>query len=256
MEEQNFKYQEPVEIQSVSSEVMSKTFMAKVFSWMSLGLIVTGLLSYLFGTVPNLMDMLTSSVQAIGSDGNMHTHLVNKPLAYVAMLAPFGLIMLMGFGAKRLSYPAMIGVFVLFSAILGISLSTIFLIYTSTSIFSIFFVTAAMFGAMAFLGYTTSTDLTKLGSILLMLLFGVIIASLVNFFLHSASFQYMISWLCVGIFTGLTAYDVQKIKKIGAEMSGDNATVGKASIFGALSLYLDFINLFLSLLMIFGNRRN
>ena len=243
METNNFdSYQTPTEIQSVSAEVMSKTFMAKVFTWMCTGLMVTGLLAYLFGNIPNLKEMLYTPTGLTG-------------LAYFVMFAPFGLVLLINFAVNKLSYPAMVGVFLLFSAMLGMSLSSIFIVYTSTSIFSIFFITAAMFGGMAVLGYTTSTDLTRLGSMLYMLLFGVIIASVVNMFIGSSSFNYMISFICVAIFTGLTAYDVQKIKQIGANMSGDNATVGKSSIFGALSLYLDFINLFLALLRIFGNRR-
>lgn len=113
-----------------------------------------------------------------------------------------------------------------------------------------------MFGLMAVLGYTTKTDLTKFGSLLMMLLLGVIIASVVNMFMHSSGMQYIISFACVAIFTGLTAYDVQKMKNIGAQVgSNGDATVGKMAVYGALSLYLDFINLFLALLRIFGNRK-
>lgn len=243
METQNFNsFQNPAEIQTVSAEVMAKTFMAKVFTWMSVGLVVTGFMAYLFGNIPNLISQL-------------YTPTGLTPLAWIVMFAPFGLVLLINFGVNKMSYPVMVGVFVLFAAMLGMSLSSIFIVYTASSIVSIFFITAGMFGAMALLGYTTHTDLTKLGSLLYMLLIGVIIASFVNFFLHSESFNYMLSFVCVGIFTGLTAYDVQKIKRIGSEMSGDDTVVGKASIFGALSLYLDFINLFLALLRIFGSRK-
>lgn len=246
MENQNFNYQEPVEIQTVSSEVMSKTFTAKVFSWMFVGLLVTGLVSYIFAATPSLIGSLLTQT-ATGTS--------MSPLGWIVMLAPLGLVLLMGAGINRLSYPAMVGVFFLFSALMGMSLSFIFLAYTMSSIFTVFLIAAAMFGIMAAVGYTTSTDLTKFGSLMFMLLIGIIIASLVNIFMHSSSFSYMISFLCVAVFTGLTAYDVQKIKRIGAQINEDGSTTGKLAISAALSIYLDFINLFLALLRIFGNRR-
>lgn len=243
METQNFNsFQDPIDVQNVSSEVMSKTFTAKVFSWMFVGLGVTAIVSYLFASLPNLRGMLFTATGA-------------SPLFYIALFAPLGLVLLMGMAMQRLSYPAMIGVFLLYSGLMGMSLSTIFLVYQLGSIFSVFLITAGMFGAMALVGYTTHTDLTKFGSLLIMLLIGVIIASLVNMFMHSQSFDYMISFLCVAIFTGLTAYDVQKIKRIGGQINADGSTTGKMAIWGALSLYLDFVNLFLALLRIFGRRR-
>lgn len=242
METQNFNFQDPIEVQNVKTEITSKTFTAKVFSWMFLGLGVTGLVSYVFAATPSLI-------------GSLLTPTGMSPLGWIVMLAPIGLVLLMGAGINRLSYSAMIGVFFLFSALMGMSLSFIFLAYTMNSIFTVFLIAAAMFGAMALVGYTTSTDLTKFGSLMFMLLIGIIIASVVNMFMHSASFNYMISFLCVAVFTGLTAYDVQKIKRIGAQINTDGATAGKLSISAALSIYLDFINLFLSLLRIFGNRR-
>ena len=237
----NYRYQEPMEVQNVSSEVMSKTFTAKVFSWMFAGLLITGLVSYIFAATPNLI-------------GSLYTPTGMSALGWIVLLAPLGLVLLMGAGVNRLSYPAMVGVFFLFSALMGMSLS-IFLIYTAASIFTVFLISAAMFGVMALVGYTTHTDLTKFGSLMFMLLVGIIIASIVNIFMHSASFSYMISFLCVAVFTGLTAYDVQKIKRIGAQINADGSTTGKLAISAALSIYLDFINLFLALLRIFGNRR-
>jgi FtsH-binding integral membrane protein len=156
---------------------------------------------------------------------------------------------------EKLSYPAMVGVFLLYAALMGMSLSFIFLVYTMGSIFTVFLIAGAMFGVMALVGYTTSTDLTKFGSLMMMLLVGVIIASIVNIFMHSESLSYMMSFLCVAIFTGLTAYDVQKIKRIGAQINADGSTTGKLAIWAALSIYLDFVNLFLALLRIFGRRR-
>lgn len=242
MENQNFNYQEPVEIQTVSSEIMSKTFTARVFSWMFLGLLVTGLVSYIFAATPSLI-------------GALITPTGMSALGYVIMFAPLGLVLLMGAAMSKLSYPAMVGVFLLYAALMGMSLSFIFLAYTMSSIFTVFLIAAGMFGIMAFVGYTTHTDLTKFGSLMMMLLVGVIIASIVNLFMHSSSFSYMISFICVAIFTGLTAYDVQKIKNIGAQINADGSTTGKMAIWGALSIYLDFVNLFLALLRIFGNRR-
>jgi FtsH-binding integral membrane protein len=140
---------------------------------------------------------------------------------------------------------------------MGMSLSFILDFYTNTSVFKTFAVTSAMFGVMAVLGYTTKTDLTKFGSILMMALFGVIIAMVVNMFMHSSTMDYIISVLGVLIFTGLTAYDVQKLKRIGAGIGVEvqDANVRKMSILGALTLYLDFINLFLFLLRFLGNRK-
>ena len=243
---QGDSFGEPIEVQTVNTGVTSKTFVARVFSWMFAGLTTTGIIAYLFaasGLISILYNPVTHGMSVLG---------------YVVMFAPFGLVLLMGGGFKRLSYPSMVLIFLIFSALMGISLSFIFLAYTAMSIFSIFLIAAGMFAVMAVLGYTTSTDLTRFGSLLYMLLFGVIIAMVVNFFMHSGTLSYVMSFLCVAIFTGLTAYDVQKLKQIGGQINGNGgeATVGKMAIFGALSLYLDFINLFLALLQIFGARKN
>jgi len=249
METQNFnQYQDPIEVETVGhGDVATKTFMARVFSWMFGGLVITGLLSYIFASTPSLIGSLIDPV----------THGMSG-LGYVVMFAPLALVLLMGFGINKLSYPAMVLTFLVYSALTGMSLSFIFLAYTATSIYMVFFITAGMFGLMAILGYTTSTDLTGFGSLLRMLLFGVIIAMVVNFFMHSDTLSYVMSFLCVAIFTGLTAYDVQKLKNIGGQvsMASGDAAVGKIAILGALTLYLDFINLFLALLRIFGGRRN
>jgi|SRR6185437_7532597 len=243
MESHNFDQYE--QVGSVTGSDTAKAFTARVFSWMFVGLATTGLLAYWFANTPSLIGSLYNPVTG-GMSG----------LGYLVMFSPLALVLLMGFGINRLSYPAMVLTFLAYSALTGMSLSFIFLAYTATSIYSIFFITSGVFGVMALLGYTTSTDLTKFGSLLMMALVGVIIASIVNYFMHSSSLSYALSFLCVAIFTGLTAYDVQKIKQIGSQVninSGD-ATVGKMSILGALTLYLDFINLFLALLRIFGRR--
>ena len=161
----------------------------------------------------------------------------------------------MSFGYQRLSPAILTLLFITFSLLMGMSLSFIFLIYTPGSIYKTFLVTSGMFGVMAVLGYTTKTDLTRFGSIMMMGLFGIIIAMVVNFFLKSGTLDYIISIIGVLVFTGLTAYDVQRLKKFG--MSGmEGAALRKASILGALTLYLDFINLFLFLLRFLGNRNN
>jgi FtsH-binding integral membrane protein len=247
METHDFNQYEQVSSVTGAGDVAAKTFTARVFSWMFLGLGITGLLAYVFASTPALFDLIYTPGIHRGLSG----------LGIFVSLAPLGLCMLIGFRLNSLSYGAMVGIFLLFSALFGMSLSAIFFMYTSGSLFTIFFITAGMFGVMALLGYTTSTDLTKFGSLLMMLLFGGIIAMFVNYFMHSAALDYGISFLFVAVFTGLTAYDVQKIKQIGSQidMNGGDATVGKMSILGALTLYLDFINLFLALLRIFGSRK-
>ena len=221
---------------------LSRTFVSGVFSWMTLGLTVTALMAYYFAANPSLMTLLVTP------QGSMSI------LGWVVMLAPLGFVMLMSFRFNRVSSATLQLLFMAFSVIMGISLSFIFLAYTSASIFKTFIVAAGMFGTMAVVGYTTKADLSKLGSILMMGVIGIIIASVVNMFTKSATFDYIISFIGVFIFTGLTAYDMQKIKRIGEGEYGEENTA-KLKIMGALSLYLDFINLFLFLLRFLGNRK-
>jgi len=218
-------------------------FLDKVFIWMGLGMLITAAISYLFAVSPSLLSLLVSPSGMTG-------------LGYVVMFAPIGFVLLMSFGFNRLSYLSLLVLFLLYAAIMGASLSFIFLIYTSQSIFNIFIIAALMFGAMGGLGYTTKTDLTKMGSIFVMALVGIIIASLINMFMKSDSLSYIISFISVIVFCGLTAWDIQKLKRLNEDASVDNETKSKLGILGALTLYLDFINLFLSLLRLFGDRRN
>ncbi len=171
------------------------------------------------------------------------------------MLAPLGFVLLMSFRFQRLSSGTLTLLFGGYSVIMGMSLSFILLAFTASSVFQTFAVTAGMFGLMAFLGYTTKTDLTRFGSLMIMGLIGIILASVVNWFLHSATMEYIISFIGVIIFTGLTAYDVQKLKRIGAGIEFGSESGNKLVIMGALTLYLDFINLFLFLLRFLGDRR-
>jgi len=223
---------------------LAKSFMSNVFSWMSLALVVSGVFAYLFGT----------STELIGYIYNLQTGGMTI-FGYLTVFGPLILVLIMGMRFQKLSYGSMVILYAVFSALMGISLSSIFLIYTMGSIAKVFFITAATFGAMALVGYTTKTDLTKFGSILYMALIGIIIASVVNWFMHSAQMDYIISILGVLIFTGLTAYDVQKLKRIGMGLEYQDENTNKLVLMGALSLYLDFINLFLFLLRLFGDRK-
>ena len=234
--------QQPVE------QTQVKNFMANVFAYMFMALGVSSLFAYLFASNPSLLQYLIND-----------THTGLNGLGYIVMFAPLGFVLLMSFGFSRLSAPVLILLFVLYAAINGISFSFILLSFTSGTVFACFLSAAAMFGVMAFMGYTTHHDLTKFGRILIMGLIGIIIASIINFFMHNSSLDYFISFIGVMIFTGLTAYDVQKLKNIGAGIQYGNvaaADAKKVSILGALNLYLDFINLFLFLLRLFGGRRN
>jgi len=229
--------------QQADSLTFSRTFLSNVFSWMFLGLLSTAGTAYIFSGSAQLMSLLISETGMTG-------------LGWVVMLAPFGFVLLLSFGFNKLSSAAMIILFVIYAVLMGMSLSFIFLAYSLGSIASTFAITAGMFGAMALLGYTTKTDLTKFGSILIMALVGVIIASFVNLLiLKSSMFEYFISLLGVLIFTGLTAYDVQKLKRIGSGVEDGLESTRKLTIMGALTLYLDFINLFLFLLRFLGNRK-
>jgi uncharacterized protein len=218
-----------------------RTFMSGVFSWMFIALAITSVTSWYVAATPSLIRL-------------MYTETGMSIFGWVVMFAPLGFVMLMSFRFQKLSAVSLSLLFLVYSVLVGLSLSFIFLAYTKGSIATTFGVTALTFGVMAVAGYTTKTDLTKFGSILVMALVGIIIASLINFFLQSDSMQYLISFIGVLIFTGLTAYDVQKLKKIGTEMIAGHESTRKYAIMGALSLYLDFINLFLFLLRFLGRR--
>lgn len=223
--------------------VVPKTFVSNVMVLMSLGLLISGVLAFLFGNSAELFGMLYN-LETGGRTG----------LGWIVMLAPLGLVFGLGAAYRKFSSNAMILMFVVFSALMGMSLSSIFMIYSASSISLTFFIAAGMFGTMAVAGYTTSTDLTKMGSLLYMGLIGIIIASVVNWFVGSAGLDYIISFIGVLVFTGLTAYDMQKIKQIGMQIDHQSEDGRKMAVMGALSLYLDFINLFLFLLRFFGGR--
>ena len=212
--------------------------MRKVYVWMTLALVLTGVTAYGVATSPGVMMALLS----------------NQVLVWGLIIAEFALVIGITAAINKLSLTTATLMFVLYSVINGAVLSSIFLIYTMSSIASVFFITAGTFAVMAFIGYTTKTDLTSMGKILFMALIGIIIATIVNIFLKSSGLEMIVSYLGVLIFVGLTAYDSQKIKNMlkMAPDAGEGAQ--KLALLGALTLYLDFINLFIYLLRIFGRR--
>ncbi len=217
-----------------------RTYMLKVYNYMGIGLVVTGLVAYFFNQ------------WAMSSQANMEL-VYGSPLMWVLALAPLAFVLVLSFGINKMSSGAAQLTFWAFAAVMGLSLSSIFAVYTDASIAKVFFITAGTFGAMSLYGYTTRRDLTQFGSFLMMGLIGIIIASIVNIFLGSSALDFGISVLGVLIFVGLTAYDTQKIKESYSESHGAEV-LAKGAIMGALSLYLDFINLFMMLLRLFGNR--
>lgn len=220
-----------------------RAYMLRVYNYMSLGLVVTGLVAFAVANTALINLFYTS-------DGvSMHLSI----LGWAALIAPIGLVFWLSMGINRMSVGTAQLVFWGYAALMGASLAPIFLVYTGASIAKVFFITAATFGATSLYGYTTKRDLTGMGNFAFMGLIGVVIASLVNFFLQSPALDYAISIIGVGVFTVLTAYDTQKIKENYHSSFGADV-LAKGAIMGALNLYMDFINLFLMLLRLFGNR--
>jgi FtsH-binding integral membrane protein len=225
--------------------VSENKLLRAAFSWMALAMLLTTISSLLFAFVPQLTTLMLEP-----------TEFGYKPtiFAYIVMFAPLLFVLAIGFGINKMSYTTLIGTFVAYAIINGISFSFIFFVYNIGSIFKVFLSTGALFTIMAIAGYTTKTDLTKMGSILMIGLIGIVVASLINMFMHSAQMDYIISILGVVIFTGLTAWDVQKIKNLG-QVADNSEESKKMGVLGALTLYMDFINLFLFLLRLFGDRK-
>jgi FtsH-binding integral membrane protein len=226
-----------------------RAYMLRVYNWMTSGLVLTGIVAYGISNVPALYEMFYPLQMTPVGPRN-----VPGPLAYVAMFAPLAFILVLSFGVNRLSKTAVQALFWAFCVAMGASITNIFKIYTGQSITQVFFVTAGTFAAMSIYGYTTRTDLTKFGAFLIMGLFGIIIAMVVNLFLASSALQFAISVIGVLVFAGLTAWDTQRLKSeyIHGALEGD--VQERAAIMGALSLYLNFINMFTMLLQLFGNR--
>jgi uncharacterized protein len=234
-----------------------RSYMLKVYNLMAFGVAITGVAAYVTTLLTTTNDPSQAAAQLHG--GVMLTSLgvalYTSPLQWVVMLAPLALVFFLSFRVHTMSVSAAQGTFWAYAALLGVSLSSILLVYTAASITQTFFVAAASFGALSLYGYTTKRDLSGMGSFMVMGLFGIIIASVVNIFLKSSGLEFAISILGVLIFAGLTAWDTQKIKEMYYD-ADDEVTFGRKAVMGALTLYLDFINLFLFLLRFLGNNRN
>ena len=230
-----------------------RAYMLRVYNWMSSGLLLTGIVAYLIAHT-SAIDAFYPLVQTV--TGRM----IRQPsgLAYLAMFAPLGFVLVLSFGVNRLSTSTVQALFWAFCAAMGASLTSIFVIYTGESIVRVFFITAATFAATSIYGYTTKADLTRMGSFMMMGLFGIIIASLVNIFMQSSAVQFAISIIGVVVFVGLTAYDTQRIKADYVQFAYGEGTeiASRRGVYDALSLYLNFINLFMMLLQIMGVRNS
>lgn len=217
-----------------------QAYMAQVYGWMTCGLLLTAFVSWYAAHSPAVMSFVFSS----------------RITFFGLIIAQLGLVFVLSGMVHRLSGGVATGLFMLYSALTGLTLASIFLVYSGQSIASTFVISAGMFGAMSLYGYTTKRDLSGLGSMLFMGLIGIVLASLVNIWLKSTALMWAVTYIGVLVFVGLTAYDTQKLKVLGTQLSADDKdNFRKYSIMGALTLYLDFINLFLMLLRIFGNRR-
>ena len=221
----------------VGIDVGLRDYMLRVYNYMASGLALTGIVAY------------------VAAYSGFYESIARTPLIWLVILAPLGLVMLMSFGVQRMQASTLQLVFWLYAGLMGLSLAMVFLVFTGASVARVFFITAGTFAAMSLYGYTTRRDLSQFGSFLFMGLIGIIIASLVNLFMHSAAMAFIVSILGVLIFSGLIAYDTQRLKMTYYQLAGNDAGKSVATSYGALRLYLDFINLFQFLLALFGNRR-
>ena len=232
----------PVDTRTAATDAGLRGYMLSVYNYMASGVLLTGIVALamvMTGAVNSLFNPATGGASGLG---------------WIVMLAPFALVMVLSFGINRLSETSAKALFWAYAALMGASLSTILLVYTGTSVAQVFFATAAAFGGLSLWGYTTKRDLSAMGTFLIMGLVGLIVASVINLFLQSSAMQLVISGIGVLLFAGLTAYDTQKIKSMYFQVQG-TSFMGKSVVMGALTLYLDFINMFLFLLRLFGDRR-
>jgi len=227
-----------------------RAYMLRVYNYMGAAVALTGVVAWL--CFQNAV--VTNEAGAITGLTSFGQMILGGYTPIILMLATLGLVFFISFRINTLQYTTALGLFMLYAALLGAALTSIFVAYTGASVARVFFISAASFGALSLYGYTTQRDLSAMGSFLIMGLFGIIIASLVNIFLKSSGLDWAISVIGVGVFAGLTAYDTQRIKEMYDSMD-DDGTMGRKAIMGALSLYLDFINLFLMLLRLVGDRR-
>jgi FtsH-binding integral membrane protein len=225
-----------------------RAYMLRVYNYMASGVALTGLVAWL---------AFSAAVTDVGGSLQLTAFghaIFQSPLMWVLVLAPLGLVFAISFGINRLQPGTALMLFFLYAGLLGLSLASIFLIYTGASVTRVFFISAATFGALSLWGYTTKRDLSGMGSFMFMGLIGIIIASLVNMFLQSSGLDWAISIIGVVVFAGLTGWDTQRIKEMYS-VNDDGTVAGRKAVMGALSLYLDFINLFLMMLRLFGDRR-
>ena len=237
MDYEEFNYQPAATREAQVAEAFP-ALMRKVYLWMTLALVITGFTAYTVATSPTLLNMVYSS----------------QSVVWILFAVELGLVIAITAAINRLSLPVATLLFVLYSVVNGVVFSSIFMLFSLSSISTVFFITAGTFGAMSLFGYTTKTDLTSWGKLLMMALIGLIIATVVNIFMKSSGLDTVISYAGVLIFVGLTAYDTQKIKQMCIQAPDAGEVMQKYALLGALSLYLDFINLFIYLLRIFGRR--
>jgi FtsH-binding integral membrane protein len=229
---------------SANDGVVVKSFLSKVFTWMTAALVISGVTAYLFASTASLQQLIMQEVAG---------HVGFTTLGYVILFAPIAFILVMNFGMEKLSLQVLLALFLLYSICMGMTLSVLLLVYAQALIVQTFLISAGTFGFMAFLGATTKTDLTKMGTYLYMGLFGIIIASVIHAFTGGSTF--LIDIAGVIVFTGLTSYKVQQLKNMALEMPGDTVQTQKMALMGALTLYITFINLFLTLLRLAGGRK-
>jgi len=215
-----------------------RSYMLQVYNYMASGIALTGIVAYLVASSPTFIHAIFGT-----------------PLMWVVMLAPLGAVFFLSIKINSIKFSTAQIIFWAYAALMGVSMASIFLVFTGTSVARVFFITAGMFGAMSLYGYTTKRDLSAFGSFLFMGLIGIVLASVVNIFLASTALQFAISVIGVLVFTGLTAYDTQRIKELYNSID-DSEVYGKKALMGALTLYLDFINLFIMLMQLLGNRRD
>jgi FtsH-binding integral membrane protein len=227
-----------------------RTYMLRVYNYMAAAVALSGVVAYATFNAAVVTDA-SGRITALTSFGQT---VLSGPAMMVMMLGTLGLVFFISFRIQRLQFTTALTLFMVYAALLGVTLTPIFLVYTGASVTRVFFISAASFGALSLYGYTTTRDLSPVGSFMIMGLFGIIIASLVNIFLKSSGLDWAISIIGIVVFAGLTAWDTQRIKEMYNSMD-DDGTMGRKAVMGALSLYLDFINLFLMLLRLVGDRR-
>ena len=232
-------------VEAASYDEGLRSYMLSIYNYMASGVLLTGVVALLVASNPALLGLFYAE--------NARGGLSPTILGWVAMLSPLAMILVMNFGVNRLSETALKACFWGFAALIGVSMSTIFIRYTGASIAQTFFVTAAAYGALSLYGYTTKRDLSAMGKFLMMGLIGLIIAMIANMFIQSSPMQLIINVVGVLIFAGLTAYDTQRLKEMYYQIQGSEF-VGKSAVLGALTLYLNFINMFTLLMQLFGQK--